>query len=149
MVKSCASCACEFEAKRSTAVYCSTKCRVRAYEQRKRGENVVPIRSAPAAPTDLQSLADVPSSEDVPAGLVAGLRAEYKPADLATPIGLIALRLASDVDRMIPGAPGYAAVVKQMREAVDDLRSQAKPKAVTPLALIRERRAADRAASGG
>jgi len=142
MTKVCASCGADFEARRSHALYCSGACKKRASETRSRTGQVVPLRSVANEPVEQ------PEPESA-MSLAGGLRSAYKPADLETPAGLVALRLAADVDALLPGSPGYAATVKQMREAMDELKSSAKPKVVTPLAAIRERRAADRASSAG
>jgi len=71
--------------------------------------------------------------------------------DLATPIGTLAVHLANDVDRTTPRVPvpGYAALVARYQAAYADLVALAKPKAATPLTLLRERRDNDRAASAG
>jgi hypothetical protein len=139
MSVTCASCGNEFQAQRSTSKFCSGKCRKRAADLRKRTGQVVQF-----APKSQR-----PAPVDSDRALVASLRESFKEADLASPAGQIALRLCADVDALAPGTPGYGPIVAQMRAAVDDLRTYAKPKAATPLTLLRERRAADRAASTG
>lgn len=141
MQTACAVCGRTFEAKTHRAKYCSGACKKRAADLRSRTGDVVTLRSVTEAAVD--------PAEPVSGLLATGLRAEFKSDDLSTSIGLTALRLAQDIDQLLPGTPGYAAVMKQWREALDDLRSFAKPKQATPLALLRERRAADRAASAG
>lgn len=138
---SCATCGAAFEAKTGRARYCSGACKKRAADRRARTGQVVALadRRPSAAPED-------PPDSDDATGLADSLRTTFAEEDLATPAGQIALRLARDVDRLIPGTPGYAGIVAQMRAAVDDLRSQAKPRKATPLTLLRERRAADAAA---
>lgn len=140
MPVACASCGQQFDAKRATAKFCSGRCRKRAADMRSRTGDVVPMRRATPRP---EAIAAVGSP------LADALRNAFKDADLASPAGQIALRLCADVDALAPGAPGYAGIVAQMRAAVDDLRSQAKPKVATPLTMLRERRAADRAAASG
>ena len=142
----CASCGESFDATRRTAKFCSGRCRKRAADARARNGQVIPMRERAATAAQAR-----PALEpmDGPGPIEAGLIAAYKEADLASPAGLIAARIARDVDRMQPGIPGYAAVLAQLRAAVDDLKSQAKPKQATPLTLLRERRAADRAAETG
>lgn len=138
----CSVCGDGFEAKTQRARYCSGACKKRGADLRKRTGDVVTLRSVTVGGDSLHPA-------ELRGVLVDGLRAEFKPEDLASTLGLTAVRLAQDIDQLLPGTPGYAAVVKQWREALDDLRSFAKPKQATPLALLRERRAADRAASAG
>lgn len=142
MQANCAQCGRAFEGKTRRATYCSGACKKRAADKRKRMGQVIPMRPPVDPPSE-------PDCEGGDGALVASLRDAFKPGDLDTPAGVIAVRLAKDVDRLTPGTPGYAAIVKQMREAVDDLRAQATPRAATPLTLLQERRAADRAASAG
>lgn len=139
MDATCTVCDGSFEAKTRRAKYCSGACKKRGADLRLRTGQVVTLRSV------AHSDPDVSTADDGP--LVASLRSAFKDDDLQSPAGQVALRLSSDLDQLVPGIPGYAAIVGQMRAAIDDLRSQATPKSVTPLTLLRERRAADRSAS--
>ena len=130
MDATCVTCSTTFDAKTRRAKYCSGACKKRAFDIKGRA----PVVHLAAPPSEESTL---PITES----LVASYRAE----DLATPLGQVALRLATDVDRLTPGLPGYATTVAQMRAALDDLHRQSKPKVVSPLVLLRERRAADRA----
>ena len=134
MDATCATCSKTFEAKTRRAKYCSGACKKRAFDIKGRAPVV---HLAAPTPTDEHRETTLPITES----LVASFRAE----DLATPLGQVALRLATDVDRLTPGLPGYATTVAQMRAAIDDLQKQSKPKVISPLVLLRERRAADRA----
>ena len=133
MKASCAVCGRDFDAKTSRAIYCSGACKKRAFDLRRGGQNVVPMRPAVQV-------------EDSPReSIAASVLASFAPADLDSPLGRIALRLCQDVDALAPGSPGYASTVAQMRASVEELRRESKPKAANPLTLLRERRAADRA----
>lgn len=146
MNATCATCGGTFDAKTHRAKYCSGACKKRAAGMRSRTGQVVQIASARVKPPTQSVKSDDP---DAVGPLVGSLRDSFKDADLQTPAGRIAMRLCADVDALTPGVPGYAGIVAQMRAAVDDLRSQAKPKVATPLTMLRERRAADRSAASG
>ena len=146
MNATCATCGGTFDAKTHRAKYCSGACKKRAADMRSRTGQVVQIASARVKPPTQSVKSDDP---DAVGPLVGSLRDSFKDADLQTPAGRIAMRLCADVDALTPGVPGYAGIVAQMRAAVDDLRSQAKPKVATPLTMLRERRAADRSAASG
>ena len=135
MKATCVACGAGFEAQRSTAKYCSGACKKRYFDTRARTNVVQMIPATPSV-----GLPDVPRES-----IASSVLASFSPADLETPLGRIALRLCSDVDALVPGTPGYASVVAQMRAAVDDLRRDSQPKAANPLTLLRERRANDRA----
>jgi len=145
MRATCTTCGEAFDAKTPRARYCSGRCKKRAADARARGGDVVQLH----APKDIQA-AD-PDTADAPDfGLnVRSLLAAFTTDDLATPIGTLAVHLANDVDRTTPRVPGYAALVARYQAAYADLAALAKPKAATPLTLLRERRDNDRAASTG
>lgn len=132
MDANCATCGRDFTARRSTARYCSASCRSRARYQRDAAPvfNLVP--SAPAA-------------ESPAPGIGSALLAAYSPADLATPAGTVAVRLAADVDATPATQPGYAALVRELRSALADLKAAAAPVKANPLVLMRERHAGQRA----
>lgn len=135
----CAACGTRFEAQRATRKYCSDRCRTHAAEVRKTGGEVVQFPVP--APT---SEADRAESRTP---IADSLRSTFATDDLTSPAGVTALRLATDVDRSSALQPGYSSLVAQMRAAVEDLRAQSKPRAATPLTLLRDRRDADRASS--
>lgn len=134
MIATCASCGADFEAKRGTAKFCSGRCRKRAADARGRA-TVVPID---------RSGGSQERQELQPSAISAALLAQYGEASLATPVGQIAIKLASDVDAMTPGTPGYASTVAQLRSVIDDLNAVAAPAKANPLVLLRERHASSR-----
>lgn len=145
MRATCTTCGEAFEAKTPRARYCSGRCKKRAADQRARGGDVVQLHATNAAPA-----ADPDRANEPEFGLnVRSLMAAFTPADLATPVGTLTVHLANDVDRTTPRVPGYAALVARYQAAYADLVALAKPKAATPLTLLRERRDNDRAASAG
>lgn len=139
MRATCSVCGESFDAKTTRARYCSGRCKKRAADTRARGGKVVQLR--PPATDGESSIS--PEREH---GLnVSALMLAFTTADLLTPIGTLAAHLANDVDRTTPGTPGYPALVGRYQAAVADLTALAKPKAATPLTLLRERRESDRA----
>ena len=145
MRATCTTCGEAFEAKTPRARYCSGRCKKRAADQRARGGDVVQLHATKDVPAVEPERGDEPDF-----GLnVRSLMAAFTPADLATPVGTLTVHLANDVDRTTPRVPGYAALVARYQAAYADLVALAKPKAATPLTLLRERRDNDRAASAG
>lgn len=134
MIATCASCGVDFEAKRGTAKFCSGRCRKRASDARGRAPVVLIDRSVGGQRHD----------DPRPSAITAALLAQYGETGLATPVGQIAIKLASDVDAMTPGTPGYASTVAQLRSVIDDLNAVAAPAKANPLVLLRERHASSR-----
>ena len=136
MQRNCDHCAQSYEAKLRTSRFCSVNCRNKAAKARKRGKVASVVRLAPP-----DRAADLgPTS----GGIHGATLAAFAPALLDTPAGQVALKLAGDVDRCVPGTPGYAGLVKELREVLTELAGPVAKKAANPLTLIRERHAGQR-----
>lgn len=129
MQRDCALCGAPFEAKRSTARYCSGSCRARKAQ----GAQVVTFDR---------------SAEDSSGGVVAATRSELEAAErLDTALGQAALVLARRIDADRDTGSAQAAVTREWRatlaEAVKGAGSQA-----SPLDRARDELAKRRAARG-
>lgn len=78
-------------------------------------------------------------------GIAQAVLDAYPDDELASPVGALARKLAEDVDRMLAGTPGYAAVAKELRAALAELDKRSASRKVNPLLELRRRRAQDRA----
>ncbi len=135
MERRCDQCGDSYEPKRPSSKFCSARCRNRAARSRKRAP-LLQLAPRPALEVD---------DEDQRIGIGAALLIAFKPDVLGTPKGAIAVKLARDVDRSLPGTPGYPALVQQLRGVLDDLSGSAVAKPVNPLTSIRERHVGQRA----
>ncbi|MFB2571381.1 hypothetical protein [Micrococcus sp. IITD107] len=157
MEVACAECHEPFEAKRSTARYCSDRCRVRAH--RKKGPRMPsPVKKAAAQATARAALADTneastpPPVEDEEAPVLdtveATVRAELvKAGKQGTVLGQAALVLARRLD--IPSldtGSAIAALVKQLAATLDAALADAEED-VDELEMMR-RRKQEKLASG-
>lgn len=149
MDRACEQCGASLAGRASRARFCGSSCRRKAHAAKQRTAEVVQlptraerskrkVKATPAKTPDLvQPRERVRISES--------LLSSYSDADLETPAGCIVVKLAADVDVLLPGTPGYAAVVKELRGALADLESRTASRKVNPLLELRKRRAADRA----
>lgn len=109
MKKKCDSCGNSFEAKRSTAKYCSGRCRVQA--QRKPG---VPVTAVTPLPRP------VPAAEPEGSGLTSVASAELRAVDREqTAAGQLVLALARRIDQAdSESGASLAAMVKEFRASL-------------------------------
>jgi hypothetical protein len=121
------------QGQRATARYCSGRCRKRAADARARGAEPV---SAPVLRLAMPDAEPVERS-----GIGATMIARYGQDVTETPDGALAVRLASDIDQLSPGAPGMAALVRELRGLLADLEAKAAPAKANPLTLLRARHA--------
>jgi hypothetical protein len=148
MDRACEQCGSTLANRSSRARFCGPSCRAKAHKTaRRNAENaeVVPIRREQRKPRAKRKPTAEPLPVQEPRGIVGSLTDSYSDDDLASPTGCIVMKLAADVDHMLPGTPGYAAVVTQLRAALADLDSRTAATKVNPLLELRKRRAADRA----
>lgn len=132
MKKNCATCGKAFEARRSTAKYCSGKCRVQA--QRASGDAVAPVTALPDP------------DERGPGVLEAAAAAELAGAGLLDSVeGAVVLTLARRIDTSGPLETGsaFAALTKEFRAALSAAMAGAES-AADPLDELRMRRDAKR-----
>src|SRR5690242_13088527 len=110
----CEECGEAFEAKRSTAKYCSTRCRTRATRRRAEGR---PAPAAPAAPAaDARPAQERPrQSEDVPLLVAATIGELAKAERLSTTLGQQAVRLAERMVASSETGAGVASLSKELR----------------------------------
>lgn len=152
MDRSCEQCGSSLAGRASRARFCGSSCRRKSHQAKQRNAEVVqlPVRQARTKrAAKAKSKAKAKDTEPPRAELRTSIRAalldSYSDADLSTPAGCIVVKLAADVDHLLPGTPGYAAVVKELRGALADLESRTATAKVNPLLELRKRRAADRA----
>lgn len=136
MQHQCSVCGQPFDAKTARARYCSGRCKKRAADQRSRTGTVVSLRPDREAPAAAMS-----------PGIGAAMLAQFPPALLESAQGALALKVAADIDQSQPGAPGVAAMVRELRALISELQAQTAPKQANPLVLLRQRHA-DAQASG-
>ena len=149
MVVVCGHCGGRFEAKRSTARYCSDKCRMAAAKVRKSSSNVVPI--APAAgkkPKRLHSVEPLdipdpdPEKDDGPAGVhdvLDAIKLTYR-RQLMTPNGQVALKLARLIDSagIADHADSLSRELRMVTTAMD-ARASANDEEEDPISRARRR----------
>lgn len=106
----CAQCGRPFVGKRSTAKFCSTRCRTAATRARQTG-------TAPVAPVALVTPPTPPADEDAPAaesGIVEAAREELEQAGvLNTPLGQAAMLLAQRLTNPFETGSAIASLAKQ------------------------------------
>lgn len=105
----CAQCGRPFVGKRSTAKYCSTRCRTAATRARQTGSAVVPVSlvTPPEPPAD----DDDPPAES---GIVKAAREELDAAGvLNTPLGQAAMLLAARLTNPFETGSAIASLAKQ------------------------------------
>jgi len=129
MPATCEECGERFEAKRSTAKYCSTRCRTRATRRRAEG------RPAPAAEPR-----QVPApAEDVPLLVAATIDELAKAERLSTALGQTAVKLAERIGSRSETGSAVASLSKELRATMAEaLRGSAA--AADPIDELRARR---------
>lgn len=150
MDRACEQCGTSLAGRATRARFCGSSCRRKSHDANKRNADVVqlPTRAKRSArkPAALPSATASPVPRPIERTRISeSLLSSYSDDDLATPAGCIVVKLAADVDALLPGTPGYAAVVKELRGALADLESRTASRKVNPLLELRRRRAADRA----
>ena len=109
--KSCGSCSTEFQARRSTAVYCSATCRQRASRQR-RAELEAEAQAAPSADTETERTED-PTERP----LVRAARRELEKVGVVDTVdGQLALELARRLGS--PDQTGLSTLSKEFRSVL-------------------------------
>lgn len=154
----CAHCGRRFEAKRSTARYCSDQHRMAAAKGRSRKSNVVPMaKPAKAMKSGKPKLAPVPDITSLEDGArpeppgevfdtVDALKEQFRGTTvLRTPLGQVALKLARALDAGKPEG-SVAAEVREFRQIMLALGVSGREQDDNPLS--RRRRARDRSAAG-
>lgn len=149
MDRACESCGTNLQGRSSRARFCGSSCRRKAHETAKRTAEVVqlPRRTAKVSKAKSgQRRVTVPASDPKPLiGIAEAMLEAYPDDELATPVGALARKLAVDVDGMLAGTPGYAAVAKELRAALAELDKRSASRKANPLLELRRRRAQDRA----
>lgn len=148
MDRTCEQCGASLAGRVARARFCGSSCRWKAHAAKQRTAEVVPIRGK--APRKRKTEAPEPERtvESTTLGIRVALLEQYADRELATPAGQIVLKLANDVDHLLPGTPGYAAVVKELRAAILDLETRTVVRKINPLLELRKRRQEDRASNG-
>ena len=151
--RTCAQCGTSLAGRSSRARFCGSSCRAKSHKAGTRNAEVVQLRTreqrkAAEAPAR-KAPARKPKKPEVEVpiervGIRVSILDTYSEAELTSPVGCIAVKLARDVDHMLPGTPGYASVVKELRGALDDLDKRSASQKVNPLVELRRRRLADR-----
>ena len=119
----CATCEQPFAAKRSTATYCSTQCRVRAHRTKPPALPAAVQAAAAKKKTQPQGRGKAPPPDhpDEPDSVVDAVRAELEKADrIGTVMGQAALVLARRVDNSsMDTGSAVSSLVKQLSTTLD------------------------------
>ncbi len=133
MQRACVECGTDFQAKRASAKYCSSRCRVRTSRKRQAG-----IEVAPATPITATFLPDEPGR------LTDATREELAAHGLAeTADGILLLTLAARIDAGAETSPALASLSKEYAARKEALLPSSRPAQVSPmdeLRALRERR---------
>lgn len=131
MLKPCASCGADFVGQ-STAKYCSDRCRQRG----RRGHLAVAATDPAAVPPPV--LGGHP-------GLVAAVRGELVEAEaLGSGLGQTVLVLAGRIESGQDTGAGLAALVREMRAVLEEIKTMSAAQSVSRLDEMRARRDAKR-----
>ena len=105
MQRSCAQCRNLYDTNSPRSRYCSSTCRVRAHNARKKAAVVAELAPAPPA--------------DAPPSVAETVRAELSAVDrLTTTAGAAAMALAIRIDAQAETGAGVAALVKQLHQTM-------------------------------
>lgn len=143
-MRACAHCGGSLEGRRSTAKYCSTRCRTQATRQRQRGTETATAAAATTSSTGAGNGGtedDQPSAQtDAPWSVAAAVVTAYEQAgEGGTATASIALSIARRLDD--PATTGAASLFKELNRMLAELEERRGRASETkdPLDLLAER----------
>ena len=132
MQRNCDECGTEYQAKRPTSRFCSTRCRTRQTRKRQAGEVIVPLAQPRSAVIE-------------PSGLLTDATRAELGALADTADGILLLTLAARIDAVPETSPALATLSKEFAARKSDNMAHAPNAKANPfdeLQALRERRRA-------